>query len=1468
MYIKKVSILFIIALFLSSVALGQSFSSETVTPSTLPKGAYVNQADGDQYFWQNITLTCDNDGNQIDENDAGAPFDGTAEIVIDLPDGAYIADVDEDGSVTDEIAITGDEVTGNDYAPAVDGATTDETHIGITFGTAADFDNEADVLYVSFPIRTDENPTGTEYTVNTSEAGTDTDETISVTFADHLSLFDFDGTYFADTDNKQESDAKGKYHPNAINHNVLATNTADLVQEGDATITDVSSDLIDYTGGVYVNGDADNNNETTYYLWASQEDSLTQVYARPGVRQIQIVDDGNDDGNWDIAEGTAVEATDFLTGDENGLFPISIDGISNDEKILTRDLAEGNWFFYVTSNHTSDWALAKSDTVEITHKPVFHAEDHATYPGLVNDFDDDGLFEPGGDDDVDDIYLDSGGGLGRDGVLGGTNQDHVKISWNLEDVDDNASVKLYLLPQDSVANEDAAYDLADNDNVSELTAKAKQIGLNDFYEEDDTTWYDYDIDPGDDASNIEPAGDFYLFAVAEDDNGNVDVHIDQKADATSEIEFYVKHFPQLAFQVVDDGIGQMYDPGDAGTATEIDLNTAEDKYLVINWGETINGDKDSDGDMRIKLYAALEDLDSDDADFGGSGTGYADEAAGAEPTDVGYSSDVTLVDTSALADAAANAPAYCKHIATIVDSTDTREDNRYMWNFRNAGFADGDQFNIFAVVIEKGDAQIVAYDGDGGTWTAASGTLPGDNPADDFTFNVTHSTYFQSVTPVENQKIRLDGSDRYEFKWEAFNYTGGGDAIAGAIFMVPADASVSVDDETDVDGTAGWYWLTTGDGGNTHTAISDMMSTSSYVVDFGTITTDASGAGTPPQGDYDIYYLYDGSAALNDNITDDGNEIAVKADGQIHINRYDAPETDFEISPNRVVAEKGDTISFTVSLVGTGSNEHSLELTMRYPNSKMEVVDQSSDDGIQPFNSHADFDGTSYSNDIIGSSSYDTLNYVVEDGGDDDDPADGTAISVATFQMAITAQNWDDDLEDIGLEFLHNNSENYRTRVYDDAGNELASSFPEIAANVQLGTPGKISGYVDIQARDNEGEVVNIFVSPEGSVEQLEDAEFLAANNDDDASDGIQDTLAAGVAGGKYTIKGVPAGTYDITVQKDGWISQRIKSQVVQNLSTTTVNFTGDNKLLAGDCAGYADVSGQTLPDNQITSADDGDAIQDAFGTTPSDSNWNIYADFNNDEIINLEDMNYEQVNSGVNSGNGEGLLYKQVRSNNSNAVVSLEEIEASSNTVTYAVKAKDITDVRAYSVKMDIDPAKYRVVQYDDNFIKQKRTYNFFKYVKGNVYFTSALEGRTTIAAPEVALFNVTLKKKVADAEAPNVYAAKLIGADNKAVDANLAKNLVPDEFALEENYPNPFNPTTNIKFAMPKAGNVKLTIYNMLGQKVRTLVSKEMKAGRYNVQWDSRNEFGAKVSSGLYFYRMQVGGKHIGSRKMILMK
>jgi hypothetical protein len=119
----------------------------------------------------------------------------------------------------------------------------------------------------------------------------------------------------------------------------------------------------------------------------------------------------------------------------------------------------------------------------------------------------------------------------------------------------------------------------------------------------------------------------------------------------------------------------------------------------------------------------------------------------------------------------------------------------------------------------------------------------------------------------------------------------------------------------------------------------------------------------------------------------------------------------------------------------------------------------------------------------------------------------------------------------------------------------------------------------------------------------------------------------------------------------------------------------------------------------------------------------------------------------------------------------------------------------------------------------------------------------------------------------------------DSQVRDGNFAVNTValpapvqiqtrPEAFALANNYPNPFNPATTIKYALPEASTVRLEVFNVVGQVVRTLVADHQNAGRYVVQWDAANDNGHSLSSGIYFYRLQAGSEFLEVKKMLLLK
>ncbi len=99
------------------------------------------------------------------------------------------------------------------------------------------------------------------------------------------------------------------------------------------------------------------------------------------------------------------------------------------------------------------------------------------------------------------------------------------------------------------------------------------------------------------------------------------------------------------------------------------------------------------------------------------------------------------------------------------------------------------------------------------------------------------------------------------------------------------------------------------------------------------------------------------------------------------------------------------------------------------------------------------------------------------------------------------------------------------------------------------------------------------------------------------------------------------------------------------------------------------------------------------------------------------------------------------------------------------------------------------------------------------------------------------------------------------------LTDETIPNEFSVYQNFPNPFNPSTIIKYSIPEATFVSVKVFNILGQEVRSLINQEMTAGNHQVIWNGRSNFGSALSTGIYIYSVKAGSKVI-SKKMMLLK
>ena len=109
------------------------------------------------------------------------------------------------------------------------------------------------------------------------------------------------------------------------------------------------------------------------------------------------------------------------------------------------------------------------------------------------------------------------------------------------------------------------------------------------------------------------------------------------------------------------------------------------------------------------------------------------------------------------------------------------------------------------------------------------------------------------------------------------------------------------------------------------------------------------------------------------------------------------------------------------------------------------------------------------------------------------------------------------------------------------------------------------------------------------------------------------------------------------------------------------------------------------------------------------------------------------------------------------------------------------------------------------------------------------------------------------------------LIPAVTEQTELSLA--VIPEVYALSQNYPNPFNPETVINYDLPVRSHLSITIFNLMGQKVATVVDGYRSAGSYSIVWDGKDNNGKSLASGVYLYRMETDG-FVQTRKLVLMR
>ena len=235
----------------------------------------------------------------------------------------------------------------------------------------------------------------------------------------------------------------------------------------------------------------------------------------------------------------------------------------------------------------------------------------------------------------------------------------------------------------------------------------------------------------------------------------------------------------------------------------------------------------------------------------------------------------------------------------------------------------------------------------------------------------------------------------------------------------------------------------------------------------------------------------------------------------------------------------------------------------------------------------------------------------------------------------------------------------------------------------------------------------------------------------------------------------------------------------------------------------------------------------------------------------------------------------------NAGATLKLERVNEpgdESGILKMHVSVAQTNDLKGYGFSLQYDPVKYEFVsatELDGNLLKSGSG-------KETLFLSSnRTPGRVDIGAVKIDGRGASGGGKLAElvfrtSETPlasdfQVSESVLVGMDS-AVDVLHHADIgnlkpLPDRFSLEQNMPNPFNPSTAIGYQLPEAGMVRLAIYNLIGQEVRVLVNERRNAGSFTATWDGTDALGRRVASGVYLYRIQAGS-FSATRRMLLLK
>ena len=735
------------------------------------------------------------------------------------------------------------------------------------------------------------------------------------------------------------------------------------------------------------------------------------------------------------------------------------------------------------------------------------------------------------------------------------------------------------------------------------------------------------------------AGDYYIYAVAQGGN--------DRTVGRSEHRVTVKHTPFLRLDALDDAVL-------SGADTIITGGPRPQRYVTVTWGRNgTDGDSDADDNASIDLFYSTVAA----ADAAGDGFSVP-SGAQALFADVGEGTHVIA--------------------AGIAEDPDSRSDNSLVWDLYSLEETgepvpiEGETYYVYGIISDSTDARLTQLNG------AAARIVFQHPPA------------IRPLQPLS--QIRVDAGRSGRVSWEDMDL----DDDARIRIVLSAEDHGEMASYTVV--TSGTAFIANSDNGRAQPEVDVQFDISEdNDEDFFDIRNDhlslSINGDTPLRAG--VYHVY---LVIEDGESFDAATMAWRAPGQIEFTETQLAATGprIELLPEVFSMGTGARQVVEVRVDAAGQAVDLVIVNLRLDASLFTVADQDTTrDGVQPFAVGAGFSAAklvtnSQSVAADGSGSlFLTMEYF-DPTTTAIDSLDGNG-TLARFELiALQTEG------NATIDLLVDPTGGRVSQLQLDGQAVFAPDPGSAATGTLVAGRGTLRGKVNLEGRTNMTSLVDFSLRSWANFNALVDSVYILANDVNENRPGVQVQLEID---GAFELRQVPTGRMDLYAHLDGYLDawspglDLFPAQTLEDLRPSSSGEPTDTLMLGGDAAGYTEVDGRSMPDNEVTLAD-WDFVAALFDMTVSDESDSARADITGDGIVDIGDLALVGANF---LGHGRRPVYKTLGNASPSRDRSVwlsptdDETIGAGEVRVFQVEVDDLTGVRAYQLDIQFDPLQWK---------------------------------------------------------------------------------------------------------------------------------------------------------------------------------